>query len=165
MVDERQPQQHTLGNTSKEICPPMENVRSMSANSRRSTSTIVFRTLWILSYASNSSRSAWLQFRPDNPMHCSLNVETKRHLVKRRTDGGHVQHARAKLDECPAFDGNVQISNVVQDKVNETLQLRLCEVGFQALRCHKPNGTVDSAKRNHLQKCQTHTVTPIGVAI
>jgi hypothetical protein len=45
-----------------------------------------------------------------------------------RTDGRHVEHAGPKLNEGAALDRNVQVSDVVQDEVDEPLQLRLAVV-------------------------------------
>lgn len=41
------------------------------------------------------------------------------------SNGAHVEHAVAELDERATLDGDVKVSNVVQDKIDELLELGL----------------------------------------
>lgn len=51
-------------------------------------------------------------------------------------DGRHVEHAIAELNEGAALYGDVQVSDVVQHKIDELLEGGLPQVFFQALRGH-----------------------------
>ena len=48
-------------------------------------------------------------------------------------DGGHVEHAITELDEGATLDGDVQVSDVVQHKVDQLLELGLAQVLLEAL--------------------------------
>ena len=49
------------------------------------------------------------------------------------TDGGHVEHPVPEFDEGPSFHRDLEVRNVVQDKIDETLQLGFPHVGLKTL--------------------------------
>ena len=71
--------------------------------------------------------------RPDASLQVKALKLVALFLAAVAADGRDIEHAVPELDEGAALDGDVQVSDVVQDEVDQLLELVLPQVLLQAL--------------------------------